>query len=546
MIDTTVAIELLLVASLVAIATKRVNLPYTIALVLVGLFLGFSDLFEAVFLSQELILLIFLPPLLFEGTINMEIEMVQRRGLLIALLALVGTFISSFIIGFIVHWVIGLPLLYSILLGSIVSPTDPVSVLAIFKELGVSKELGVILEGESVFNDGVGVVFYLILLEIIGGKSVGLPQAAGELISTIAIGVILGGIIGYFTYRLLAYIDDPLTEVMISIIVAYGVYVASEHSGGSGVLAVVVAGLIIGNFGRRYSMSPTTRITMNSFWEVAAFIVNSLVFLLIGLQLDPGDLAEHFRIVLLVVPVMLGARALIVYGFSAINNLLSYNIDLAWQHVVHWGGLKATIPVALAIGLPTQMEHRSTIVATVFGIVVFSMFVQGTTLRSLLEGLGLISMTEEEVEYEMLLGRSMAIRAGLDEIQQLHQNGQISRQLYRDLKNELDDARREITDNLAAFVEQYDVIKRSQARSAVRRILRAQRTAVDEAFRRGVISEPTLERLRRQIDVRLSERGDLSEPETHYRLVMSEREESESENQRGSRKDRSEAAENEG
>jgi len=505
MIDTTTAIELLLIAVLVAVITDYIKLPYTVALVLGGLVVGLSTFFEGIYLSQDLILLIFLPPLLFEGSINMDLEELQKRGLIVSILALAGTFLSALAIGYILHVVLRTPFMVALLIGAMVTPTDPVSVLATFKELGVSRGLATIVEGESVFNDGIGVVLYLILLDILRGQEVTIVEGLQSFTFAVVGGAVIGLVLGYLAYRLLGHIDDHLVEVMVSLILAYGVFLLAERIHASGVIAVVVAGLIIGNYGRAFSMTPTTRITLTSFWEVASFIVNSLLFLLIGLQIDRARLLDHMTYITVTIVATVIVRAISVYGLSGFVGLLGYKLPRSWQHVINWGGLKGSIPLALALGLPAGLELRDSIVSTVFGVVAFSLLAQGLTIRPLLERLGLVERTEIAAQYERELGRSISIRAALEELESLHDSGEISEVLYEDLREGLEAQRGEVRQRLSDYFGQHDVIRRSQSLTAQRRILSAQRSAIGDAFRRGLLSEHTFRDLRRDIDARFDQ-----------------------------------------
>ena len=291
--ETVLIVEFLLLASLVAIVVKYIRLPYTIALVLAGVAVGLLPKVPGLPVAPNLWLLLFLPPLLFEGTINMDLDLLRRYATPVGLLALVGNLISVLLLATVFHFGLDLSVGLATLLGVMLSPTDPVAVLALFKEQGVTRGLQTIVEGESIFNDGIAVVLYIILLEVIQhGGSVTVIQGIIEFVKVVAGGALVGGVLGYLTHRLYSVVDDHLIEVSLSVVLAYGSYLVAERLEVSGVIAVVVAGLIVGNYGRILSMSPTTRLSLTHFWEVAAFLFNGLLFLLIGLTVERGGLLD--------------------------------------------------------------------------------------------------------------------------------------------------------------------------------------------------------------------------------------------------------------
>ena len=262
--ETALIVELLVVAIVVAIIVKYIRLPYTIALVFAGVGVGFLPLVPAFPVDPSLWLLLFLPPLLFEGTINMDLELLRRYAKPVGLLAFLGTLISVALLATAFHHLLGMPVAVATLLGVMLSPTDPVSVLSLFKEYGVARGLQTIVEGESVFNDGVAVVLYVIVLHVLGGEPVTVVEGVVEFTKVVAGGALVGVVLGYLTHRLYSQIDDHLVEVGLSVALAYGSFLVAERLEVSGVIAVVVAGLIIGNYGRIFSMSPSTRLSLTS------------------------------------------------------------------------------------------------------------------------------------------------------------------------------------------------------------------------------------------------------------------------------------------
>lgn len=379
-------IELLLVALIVALVTKRTRHPYTIALVIWGLILGLLQLIEPIRLSKELVLTVFLPPLLFEGALHIRVEVLRQRIGLVLGLAMGGTLVTALIVGVAAHWVLGFDLLVGLLLGAIIAPTDPVSVLATFRANRVDKELATIVESESLFNDGIAVVLYVMLLNALGGASLDMAQGIGNFVLVVGAGAALGLGLGSLAARLLPRLGDHLLEVMLTLVLAYGTFLLTEQLHLSGVVAVAVAGLAVGNLGLRASSSQTN---VTLFWEIVVFLVNSIVFLLIGFELRPDRLIGALGSIAIVFGVLIIARAIVVYGLSALAHWRKRGLPWQWQHVIVWSGLRGAVPVALVLGLPSNLAGHADLVPIIFGVVLLSLLGQGLTIPRLLRRLGL-------------------------------------------------------------------------------------------------------------------------------------------------------------
>jgi len=387
----TIVIVLLLIASGVAMVTKWLPVPYTIALLVVGILISPMHFLPAVHISPDLILLIFLPALIFEASWSLKLAPLRANLLPILFLAVFGVGLSVLITGSIVHWIAGLKWGPAMLFGAIISPTDPVSVLALFKRLGVPERLRVIMEGESLFNDGTAVVLFMIIVNIVSGVStVDSPGALIEHLLTSFTIVVLGGMalgiaIGFYASHLTSHFDDHLLEITLTTIAAYGSFIIAERIHVSPVIAVLLAGLILGNYGRERGMSENTRVAVDSFWQYAAFVVNSLVFLLIGLEIQLQFLLSYALPILLAVSAMMAARLLVTYGtFIGLNRFI-HSIPWRWQHVMFWGGLRGAVSIALALSLPVNLPDRIQLVAMTFGAVTFSLLVQGLTISKVLK-----------------------------------------------------------------------------------------------------------------------------------------------------------------
>jgi monovalent cation:H+ antiporter, CPA1 family len=383
------------VACLVGIAAYFSKLSYTIFLVVVGLLLSIFKPFD-IALSKEMILFVFLPPLLFEGSLHMKFDYLRRYAWPIGILAMIGTVVSAGLIALAARTLLNFGWESALLLGVILSPTDPVSVLSLFKQHGAPKGLQMILEGESVFNDGIGIVFYVILLKALSGEEVTAISGSLEFLKIVLGGAAVGLAVGYLAHIVISQIDDHLTEILISLVCAYGSFVLAETFHFSGVISTVLAGLLMGNLALRHAMSESTRESLLLTWEVLAFMSNSAVFLLIGLSVNIGNLLGSMGLILAAVAFMLLSRIAVIYLLLPAANLLQSaqnKVPIAWMHAAYWGGLRGAIPVALVLGLETQFQavQNTTLSTIVFGVTVFSIVVQGITMQPLMVRLGLSS-----------------------------------------------------------------------------------------------------------------------------------------------------------
>ncbi|MCY7274120.1 MAG: sodium:proton antiporter [Phormidesmis sp. CAN_BIN44] len=386
------------------------QIPYTLLLVIVGTGLAFVDV-RLVELSPALILSIFLPPLLFEAAWNLKWSDLKRDLLPVTLFAIIGVGISIAGVALGLNQLAGLSLTTALIIGASLSATDPVSVAALFRELGVAKRLSVLMEGESLFNDGMAVVAFSFLVALpLGTANLGLRSALIQFFTVVGIGMAVGSVIGFGISYLTQRFDLPLVEQSLTLVSAYGTYLITEDLGGSGVISVVAVGLILGNFGSCIGMNPRTRIIVSEFWEFLAFFVNSIVFLLIGDQIRFNTLTNNLGIIAISAVSMIVSRAIATFALSNLcNRLAQTDISRPQQTVLWWGGLRGAVSIALALSVPVSLAERETIVAVVFGVVLFTLLVQGLTIKPLLKWLNLLGDQPVQEQYLKLTARQVAL-----------------------------------------------------------------------------------------------------------------------------------------
>jgi len=388
----------LLIAALVALAARRLRLPYTVGLVLTGIGLAFAHVASGAALTRELIYQAFLPPLLFEAALNIPQRELRRDAVPVLLLAVFSVVVTAFVVAFGMARGAGWPWPSALVFGTLIAATDPVAVIALFKDNGVGGRLRLLLESESLLNDGVAaVLFTLTVAYAADGPSalhVGTTVAtlARQVLGGVACGLLTGGL----AIRLIGRTQDHLVETTLTTVAAYGSFFLAESFGGSGVLATLSTGLLMGNLGilcedDASRFSERGREVIVAFWDFAAFAANSLIFLLIGLRVAAIPFrALGVSALILAVALTLAGRALSVYPLLACFARSRLRVPAAEQHILVWGGLRGALALALALSLPRTLPLRDAIVIATFGVVAFSVVVQGITMPALLKRLNLL------------------------------------------------------------------------------------------------------------------------------------------------------------
>jgi len=330
--------------------------------------------------------------LLFAGALHINLDDLNKQRGVIAPLAIAGVVISMFVFGTLIHWALGwlgfeLGYAWCLLFGALISPTDPVAVIGILKDARVPHSLEVEIAGESLFNDGIGVVAFIVLREIAVADQHASVAHIGLLFFEQAVGgAVFGFVIGWITYRLLKSVDNYRLELMLTLALVMGGYALASVIGVSGPIAIVVAGLLIGNHGRRFAMSDTTRKHLDAFWEFLDEILNALLFMLIGLEILVLTFTrELFFAGLLAIPAILLARWVsVALPVTVMRRWRKFTVGTVT--IMTWGGLRGGISVALALSLPAGHEREIVLVVT-YIVVIFSILVQGLTLKRVVRAL---------------------------------------------------------------------------------------------------------------------------------------------------------------
>ncbi|MCL5997508.1 MAG: Na+/H+ antiporter, partial [Chloroflexi bacterium] len=425
----------------------------------------------------------------------------------ILMLAVPGVILTTLIVGGIAATGTPLSLPLALVFGALIAATDPVSVIAMFRGLKFPKRLGVLVESESLLNDGTAIVIFSVVVAIALTGHFDPVTGVIDFVRVSVGGVIIGLVLGWFISLLIARIDDYLIETTLTTILAFGSYLLADRLGVSGVLAVVAAGLINGNLGSK-GMSPTTRIVLFNFWEYVAFLANSLVFLLIGLQVNVPALVANWQACVWAILGVLVSRVVVVYGLSWIVNHLSEPIPIRWQHILSWGGLRGAVSLALALSLPAAIgSQRDLLRVMAFGVVLFTLVVQGATMRPLLRLLHLVERDGSQLDYERRRARLTALRLAEKRLETMHDDGLLSTPTWERIEAMLSERVSNLADQVREAFQADPRLGAAELETAQRELLRAQRSALMSLRSEGVISDEVFEELIAEVD------GDLSSGE---------------------------------
>ena len=409
---------LLFTATISASVFRFLRIPYTVGLLVVGIALSaltewFPTLaaLNTVTLSSDLIMYVILPTLIFEAAINIDAKMLLKNLAPIMLLAVFGVLVSTIIIAAALYNLDVLPLGAALIFGALISATDPVAVIALFKELKANKRLTLLMDGESLFNDATAIVLFTVLVGMVGsgatsGFSGPLLGALGQFIITFFGGVLFGAFMGLIMVLLLKFSSqDRFAQRTQMIILAYMTFIIADHFLHlSGVMAVLVAGIIV-SLNRHWIMDERRWENINIFWEYATFVANSFIFLMMGMTENKlfenlDHLFHILPILTITAAVVVAARAIIIFGLVPVSNRfrMADKINKGMQTVMFWGGLRGAVPIALMMALPEGMPGRELIFEMVLAMILVTLLMQGTTTGKLLNYFSLAGQQEESTK----------------------------------------------------------------------------------------------------------------------------------------------------
>jgi CPA1 family monovalent cation:H+ antiporter len=506
---------LLLIAAVTTMFSKKVDkLPLTVLLVFVGIAISHFghdtpglSLLSQFQLTPELVLFVFIPTLIFESAFNLNARQLSNNLWPILTLAIPGLLISTCIIGFIFSVFTEFDLMVGLLLGAILSATDPVAVIAIFKQLGVPERLTILVEGESLFNDATSLVLATILIGLLTAgefSSDVLVSGTGEFLLVFAGGVIVGWVLALITGNMLGRIEsDPGIEITLTTILAYFSFIIAEHVFHvSGIMAVVAAGMTIGSWGKS-KISPSTSAFMEHFWEYLAFVANALIFLMVGLQIDLVVLWESVDLIALVVVSMLISRAIVIYSVVPLIGRMpgAEPIGMPFQSVMYWGGLRGAIALAIVLALP-PFYYKDTLISLVMGAVLFTLVVQGLSIEKLVKFLGLDALSISD-SLAKLEGDKNARVEGLKRLNSLVSGGLFSQRIADNLREKSEQS----LSKLGAEIETLNsnMTKEEMATILAMRCLAREKARFYELFSHGLINESAYRELEHTIAVQFDE-----------------------------------------
>ncbi len=489
-------IILLMVATGVALITRKLRISYVVGLVLAGLAIPKSILPASIGLDPEVILNLFLPILIFEASVNTDISRLRSTIKPILLLAGPGVVLSASITAVLLKFGVNLAWITACAVSVILTITDTVSVIAAFRSVTVPRALSTIVEGESLFNDGVAIVLLSIITTIFTKGSFTITEGIQQLFIAFVGGSVLGLVLGYLCVGLFKQLDDALSTILLTVAVALGTFQIGNALGVSSAIAVMIAGLVIGNLGFRQTSAPT-EVSLLNFWEYAAFGANTFIFLLVGIEVDPQSLFNSTPMALLAIGAYQIGRIVAIYPLLYLLSFLDRPIPLRWQHVLILGNVKGSLSMALTLSLPFGLPDRIQVVTLVFSTVLLSLVGQGLSLAWFVKRLNLSKPSASKQRLENLQLTLITSKAAQRELASLLESGILSKSIYEELfasyqariaTSELE--LRNIYNQTAN--EQIDPHEEQGHLAAThRRLYLAEKVAINDAIRKGLIADDT-------------------------------------------------------
>ncbi|MBU2828943.1 cation:proton antiporter [Acidithiobacillus ferriphilus] len=514
MIPETVILYLFVAASLLAVVANRLRIPYTVALVLGGLLLGTLHLFPTPVLTHDLLFSIFLPGLVFESAYHLSASALWRDRLAIFGLAVPGVLTSIVVTAFVFLWTsrylpdlaaMTMPLGVALVFGATVAATDPISVVAIFRELQAPQRLTFLVESESLLNDGTAIVFFTLFLAIAMGKPVTASALAVKFLAVVGGGVLIGAIVGWLSSEVIKRVNDGMVEITFTILAAYGSFLVAMQLGYSGVISTVVAGLICGNYGAKRGMAPSVRLAVNTFWEYIGFALNSLVFLLVGLTIRLPDLLRIWPLVIAAYVAITIARGAVIYSMGALLSRSRARMPWSWNFVLIWGGIRGALSMVLVLSLPQHFPFREMLINLVFGVVLLTILIQGLSISPVARALGVLSRRHLPADFEMQRMRLTLAQMGGREVDRLRQEGVLDPQALDALATHYSQESEDAKDRLSKLDIADEDRFRTEFSRLYRRLLTMQKQRLLDARQESLIGHENFERLTADIDAGLLE-----------------------------------------
>ena len=423
-----ITFTLLLTAMIAANLCRHIAIPYTVVLVILGIginlaeqFLLFANHLQQFHLTPDVVLFIFLPALIFESALSLDARALLKNLIAIVILAIPGMLISAFLVGLGLSWSMNINLIVALIFGALISATDPVAVVAIFKELGVPKRLMVLVEGESLFNDATAIVLFNIMLSFVVADEM-LPSdilpAISQFLTVFLGGIVIGTIIGLIMSELIVrlYHGEHGIPVILSMAMAYFSFILAEHYFHvSGVMAVLTAAICL-NATSLVRLSHNTIRMVRDSWEIIILTCNSLLFILIGLSVDIFTLFSHWNLILWAVIAVAIARAFSIYLLMPLTTYLFKlpKISLSERHIMWWGGLKGALAIAVVLSIPDNLPEKQLLIELTLGVVLVSLLFNASTIKILIHSLKLDCLSsEEEAELEQ---NTQQIKVSVNEV----------------------------------------------------------------------------------------------------------------------------------
>ncbi len=506
---------LFVIASAVTVLAQRLGIPYTIALLLAGLALGAAQLVQAPLLTRDMLFMFFLPGLIFEAAYRLPFDELWRdRGAILGLaipgvvltiavtaLLLVSASAGIAALPAIRYPELGWPL--ALMFGAAVAASDPIAVIALFRRLGAPRRLTLLIEGESLFNDGTAIVFFSLAMSVLLGGHVAPGQLVTQFFVVTGGGILIGGLLGMLFVQVIRYVDDAMIAITLTTALAYGAFLLADQLGFSGVISTLSAGLVAGNQARGQTMAPSLQVTTNTFWEYLGFLLNSLVFLLMGFEIRLQALWQVWPLILLAWAAMTLARAVVVGLTYTMLNWSRARIPPVWAGILSWGGLRGALSMVLAMSLPPDVPERETIVNLVFGVVFLSIVLQGLSITPLARRLGLLGTSETLARWETNRARLQFAADVLVELSHMRETGLFDEQVLNAVEAEYRSRMAQANTALEQVELDPALRYREEHLQLRRRMLLFEKNRAQTLRRQGIIGMDAYRDLISDIDTRL-------------------------------------------